>query len=59
LVAPGLPTFWFTLIVALPVSVLGARLFSVMFEMPFKRAPAAPGDTPPNGASEGDRLMRS
>ncbi|SHH33759.1 acyltransferase family protein [Streptomyces sp. 3214.6] len=35
-VSPGLPTFWFTLIVALPLSVLGARLFSRIFEIPFK-----------------------
>ncbi|MER6731253.1 acyltransferase family protein [Streptomyces puniciscabiei] len=35
--SPGLPVFWFTLIVALPVSVLGAWLFSKIFEMPFKR----------------------
>ncbi|MGY4997418.1 acyltransferase family protein [Streptomyces sp. 900105245] len=36
-VPPGLPVFWFTLIVALPVSVLGAWLFSKIFEVPFKR----------------------
>ncbi|MEU2057493.1 acyltransferase family protein [Streptomyces bungoensis] len=36
-VAPGLPTFWFTLAVALPVSVLGAWLFSRVFELPFQR----------------------
>lgn len=36
-VAPGLPTFWFTLAVGLPVSILGAWLFSKIFEMPFKR----------------------
>ncbi|MFJ4521028.1 acyltransferase family protein [Streptomyces sp. NPDC088810] len=36
-VSPGLPTFWFTLILALPVSVLGAWLFSRIFEIPFKR----------------------
>ncbi|MET7356461.1 acyltransferase [Streptomyces mirabilis] len=36
-VLPGLPTFCFTLILALPVSVLGAWLFSQIFEMPFKR----------------------
>ena len=35
-VSPGLPTFGFTLIVALPVSVLGASLFSRIFEIPFK-----------------------
>ena len=36
-VSPGLPTFWFTLVVALPVSLLGAWLFSRLFEIPFKR----------------------
>ncbi|MFF4489911.1 acyltransferase family protein [Streptomyces sp. NPDC001544] len=36
-VSPGLPTFGFTLVLALPVSVLGAWLFSQIFEMPFKR----------------------
>nr|WP_078946880.1 acyltransferase [Streptomyces sp. NRRL B-3648] len=36
-VSPGLPTFWFTLALALPVSVLGAWLFSRIFEMPFKQ----------------------
>ncbi|MFD8301036.1 acyltransferase family protein [Streptomyces sp. NPDC059690] len=36
-VAPGLPTFLFTLAVALPVSVTGAWLFSKVFEIPFKR----------------------
>ncbi|MFJ5215735.1 acyltransferase family protein [Streptomyces sp. NPDC088354] len=36
-VSPGLPTFWFTLLVALPASVLGAWLFSRIFESPFKR----------------------
>lgn len=35
-VSPGLPTFGFTLIVALPVSVLGAWLFARIFEIPFK-----------------------
>ncbi|PKT71069.1 acyltransferase [Streptomyces populi] len=37
-VSPGLPTFWFTLVVALPISVIGAWLFSQVFEMPFKRS---------------------
>ncbi|MFI0961940.1 acyltransferase family protein [Streptomyces sp. NPDC021080] len=37
-VSPGLPTFWFTLVLALPISVLGAWLFSRIFEMPFKRS---------------------
>ena len=36
-VSKGLPTFWFTLTVALPVSVFGAWFFSQIFEMPFKR----------------------
>ncbi|MFI7295237.1 acyltransferase family protein [Streptomyces sp. NPDC050121] len=35
-VSPGLPTFGFTLIVALPVSVSGAWLFARIFEIPFK-----------------------
>ncbi|MER7927765.1 acyltransferase [Streptomyces sp. NPDC096057] len=36
-VAPGLPTFCFTLLVGLPVSVAAAWLFSRIFELPFKR----------------------
>ena len=36
-VAPGLPTFCFTLLVGLPISVLAAWLFSRIFELPFKR----------------------
>jgi peptidoglycan/LPS O-acetylase OafA/YrhL len=36
-VSPGLPTFWFTLAVGLPVSVVAAWLFSKLFETPFKR----------------------
>ncbi|MEU1615925.1 acyltransferase [Streptomyces sp. NPDC005722] len=36
-VAPGLPTFWFTLLVALPVSLPAAWLFARVFELPFKR----------------------
>ncbi|MFC3576695.1 acyltransferase family protein [Streptomyces yaanensis] len=36
-VSPGLPTFWFTLVVGVPASVLGAWLFAEVFEMPFKR----------------------
>lgn len=35
-VSRGLPTFGFTLIVALPVSVLGSWLFARVFELPFK-----------------------
>ncbi|OIJ64426.1 acyltransferase [Streptomyces mangrovisoli] len=36
-VAPGLPTFGFTLAVAVPVSVAGAWVFAKIFELPFKR----------------------
>ncbi|MER6440843.1 acyltransferase [Streptomyces sp. NPDC001185] len=36
-VPAGLPTFWFTLLLGVPASVLGAWLFSEVFEMPFKR----------------------
>ncbi|MFJ9703902.1 acyltransferase family protein [Streptomyces sp. NPDC101234] len=36
-VSSGLPTFWFTLALGLPVSILGAWLFSKVFEMPFKQ----------------------
>ncbi|MFD4561972.1 acyltransferase family protein [Streptomyces sp. NPDC058469] len=36
-VSPGLPTFCFTLLLGLPVSVLTAWLFSQIFELPFKR----------------------
>jgi peptidoglycan/LPS O-acetylase OafA/YrhL len=36
-VGPGLPTFCLTIFLGLPVSVLGAWLFSQVFEMPFKR----------------------
>lgn len=36
-VSPGLPTFCFTVMLALPASVLGAWLFAEIFEMPFKR----------------------
>ncbi|MFE0628975.1 acyltransferase family protein [Streptomyces sp. NPDC058864] len=36
-VSPGLPTFWFTLVVALPASLLAAWLFARVFELPFKR----------------------
>lgn len=36
-VSSGLPTFCFTLLVGLPVSVIGAWLFSLLFEMPFKQ----------------------
>jgi peptidoglycan/LPS O-acetylase OafA/YrhL len=36
-VSAGLPTFWFTLVVGVPASVLGAWLFAEIFELPFKR----------------------
>jgi peptidoglycan/LPS O-acetylase OafA/YrhL len=36
-VSAGLPTFWFTLILGLPASLLTAWLFAEIFEMPFKR----------------------
>ncbi|WP_330458641.1 acyltransferase [Streptomyces sp. NBC_00820] len=36
-VEPGLPAFCFTLLLALPASLLGAWLFASVFEMPFKR----------------------
>ena len=35
--SPGLPTFWFTLLLGLPASVLGSWLFAEIFELPFKR----------------------
>jgi peptidoglycan/LPS O-acetylase OafA/YrhL len=36
-VEPGLPAFWFTLILGVPISVITARLFATVFEMPFQR----------------------
>ncbi|MFD7705796.1 acyltransferase family protein [Streptomyces sp. NPDC059786] len=36
-VSPGLPTFCFTLFLAVPVSVCGAWVFSRVFEIPFTR----------------------
>jgi peptidoglycan/LPS O-acetylase OafA/YrhL len=36
-VSPGLPAFWFTLMLGLPISVLAAQLFAKFFEIPFKR----------------------
>jgi peptidoglycan/LPS O-acetylase OafA/YrhL len=36
-VAPGLPAFWVTLALAVPISVLTARLFATVFELPFQR----------------------
>jgi peptidoglycan/LPS O-acetylase OafA/YrhL len=34
---PGLPAFWATLALAVPTSVLTARLFAACFEIPFQR----------------------
>ncbi|MFF2368558.1 acyltransferase family protein [Streptomyces sp. NPDC058122] len=36
-VSPGLHTFWFTLLLGVPTSLLGAWVFAEVFEMPFKR----------------------
>jgi peptidoglycan/LPS O-acetylase OafA/YrhL len=36
-VAPGLPAFFVTLAIAVPVSVLTARVFAAFFEIPFQR----------------------
>lgn len=36
-VSPGLSTFWFTLLLGVPVSLLAAWIFAEVFEMPFKR----------------------
>ena len=36
-VAPGLPAFWVTLAVAVPVSLVFARVFAAFFEIPFQR----------------------
>jgi peptidoglycan/LPS O-acetylase OafA/YrhL len=33
----GLPAFWFTLVVGVPLTVIAARLFSRVFELPFQR----------------------
>jgi peptidoglycan/LPS O-acetylase OafA/YrhL len=33
----GLPAFWFTLILGVPLSLVAARLFSMVFEIPFQR----------------------
>jgi peptidoglycan/LPS O-acetylase OafA/YrhL len=35
--APGLPAFWITLALAVPISVVTARLFATVFEIPFQR----------------------
>jgi peptidoglycan/LPS O-acetylase OafA/YrhL len=37
-VSSGLPTFWFALLLGLPVSLLAAWLFAELFEAPFKRS---------------------
>jgi peptidoglycan/LPS O-acetylase OafA/YrhL len=36
-VAPGLPAFWVTLALAVPTSLVTARLFATVFEIPFQR----------------------
>jgi peptidoglycan/LPS O-acetylase OafA/YrhL len=36
-VAPGLPAFWVTLGLGLPISLLTARWFAAIFEIPFQR----------------------
>jgi peptidoglycan/LPS O-acetylase OafA/YrhL len=36
-VAPGLPAFWVTVALAVPLSVVTARLFATVFEIPFQR----------------------
>jgi peptidoglycan/LPS O-acetylase OafA/YrhL len=35
--APGLPRFWFTLVLAVPLSLVAARVFAAAFEFPFQR----------------------
>jgi peptidoglycan/LPS O-acetylase OafA/YrhL len=35
--APGLPRFWFTLLLAVPMSLVAARVFAAVFEFPFQR----------------------
>jgi peptidoglycan/LPS O-acetylase OafA/YrhL len=32
-----LPAFWFTLVLGVPISLIAARLFSMVFEIPFQR----------------------
>ena len=39
LVAPGLPAFWATLALAVPVCLVAARLFAAAFEWPFQHRP--------------------
>jgi peptidoglycan/LPS O-acetylase OafA/YrhL len=36
-VSPGVPTFGVTLLVAVPVSLVSARVFAAVFELPFQR----------------------
>ncbi|HEX8628408.1 MAG TPA: acyltransferase [Catenuloplanes sp.] len=36
-IAPGLTAFWVTLTLGLPISLLAARLFAMLFEVPFVR----------------------
>ena len=36
-VAPGLPAFWVTLVLAVPVCVAAAWLFAAVFELPFQQ----------------------
>ena len=36
-VRPGLPAFWVTLAIAVPASVIFARVFAAFFEIPFQR----------------------
>jgi peptidoglycan/LPS O-acetylase OafA/YrhL len=50
--APGLPTFWVTLVVGVSLSVVTATLFARVFEAPFvqHRAPASRGVPTPSAA---------
>jgi peptidoglycan/LPS O-acetylase OafA/YrhL len=36
-VPPGMPTFWATLLLAVPITVVAAWLFAAVFEIPFQR----------------------
>jgi peptidoglycan/LPS O-acetylase OafA/YrhL len=54
-VAPGLPAFWVTLVVAVPVCVAAAWLFGRVFETPFQsRHSPEVGQDPPPVAVDGD-----
>jgi peptidoglycan/LPS O-acetylase OafA/YrhL len=33
----GIPAFWFTLILGVPISLIAAKVFSMIFEIPFQR----------------------